>query len=347
MSNPFYTESHRTYSDTLTGKTERDKRGPQIRLRSKEDEVVDWINFIKNSGFIVTKALLLETNKIHCFESFLNRHKNISEHITSTDHIEREEKVTENDIETWFDRVNSYFDGSNLLHIFEDPKRIFTCDEVGLFLRSKHHELLRRHSKLLKYSRVPDDENECLNVLVNVSADGNMAPPLILYPCKNEEDELVPIDIAKSVPGWWGIGGAELGWMTMATLYEYVANVFHPWLLKNDIQLPVVLFMDARTSLLSLPLTTICKEKGIVLVALLPNSTMQPLNLALFKPIKKVWRDTVDEFTGRHFADLRRVDFAPEVQRCFKRCLTPETIQRGFQDCGIYPLDRRNVAKIT
>ncbi|KOB74539.1 Modifier of mdg4 [Operophtera brumata] len=79
-----------------TGKTVGDKSAPQTRSRIKEDEIV----------------------RRSC-------------DITTTENIERAKKATKNDIETWFDRLHSYFDGSNILHILEDPKRIFTCDEVA------------------------------------------------------------------------------------------------------------------------------------------------------------------------------------------------------------------------
>lgn len=180
-----------------------------------------------------------------------------------------------------------------------------------------------------------------MTVLVNVSADGNVAPPMVLFPYKR-----LPNNIKSTVSSWWGLGNTESGWMTMESFYEYVANVFYPWLQQQEISLPVVLFLDGHSSHISLPLTTFCKEKGIVLVALLPNSThvLQPLDVAVFRPVKGTWRDIVREFRVKHnYTKLKRTDFCREVQKCFHRSLKPETIMSGFKCCGLYPFNEQNI----
>lgn len=82
-----------------------------------------------------------------------------------------------------------------------------------------------------------------LDRLVNVAADGAIAPPMVLFPYKR-----VPPYIKASVPSWWGLGNTDSGWMSMEAFYEYVTNVFFPWLLQQKITLPVVLFLDGHTS---------------------------------------------------------------------------------------------------
>lgn len=54
---------------------------------------------------------------------------------------------------------------------------------------------------------------------------------------------------------------------------------------------------------MNLPLSKFCKDNGIILVALLPNSThiVQPLHVAFFKPLKLKWRATLNYYTiGNH-----------------------------------------------
>ena len=56
-----------------------------------------------------------------------------------------------------------------------------------------------------------------------------MAPPMIIYAYKQH----ISHDIAeavKAVDPTWAIGKSETSWMTSATFYDYMSQVFEPWL---------------------------------------------------------------------------------------------------------------------
>lgn len=59
----------------------------------------------------------------------------------------------------------------------------------------------------------------------------------------------LPRDIVESIPPDYFIGRSDSGWMIAPTFYEYVANCFYPWLIKNSIQFPVLLLVDGHTSI--------------------------------------------------------------------------------------------------
>ncbi|KAI5646769.1 DDE superfamily endonuclease domain-containing protein [Phthorimaea operculella] len=336
-----------------------DKCGvPAVFSKHEENRIVDWIHYLGRSGFPITKVQLIETvaklteelKRTNRFKDgvpgkkwihgFLKRNPTVSLRISKNLPTSRNQ-VTEEALKSWFQRVYEYLQSKNMLDVLEDPQRIFNCDETGFFLCPKEKKVLVRKGSKRVYNRVDNDEKECLTVLVNVSANGDIAPPMVLFPYKR-----MPKYLKFSVPGSWGLGHSESGWMNMEAFYEYITNVYYPWLVKKEIPLPVILFLDGHTSHISLPLTTFCNEKGIILVALLPNSThvLQPLNDAVFRPVKDTWRATVREFMVKNnYTKLKRTDFAPEVQKCFDRCLKPETIKSGFECCGLYPFDPNNI----
>lgn len=85
---------------------------------------------------------------------------------------------------------------------------------------------------------------------------------------------------------------SDKGWITGETFFEYVANVFYPWLLENKILLPFILCLDVpHVSHLTYHLIMFCKDKGIHIIAFYPNSThiQQPQKVAIFGPLKKEW----------------------------------------------------------
>lgn len=73
-----------------------------------------------------------------------------------------------------------------------------------------------------------NDEKECLTVVITANAAGDVAPPMIVF-----RYERIPKELALSVPESWGIGKSESGWMVTETFYEFIANIFHPWLVMK------------------------------------------------------------------------------------------------------------------
>lgn len=160
-------------------KASRQYNIPETTLRSKRDElyenehcgkqpvlnlneerqIVDWIHYLGKCGFPVTKNQLLHTvSKLvenlqrpnpfkdgmpgkKWFSGFMLRHPAVSKRVAQNLQSSRNE-VTEVALRAWFDRVGSYFKENDLLHVLQDPKRIFNCDETGFFLCPKDKQVL-------------------------------------------------------------------------------------------------------------------------------------------------------------------------------------------------------------
>lgn len=60
--------------------------------------------------------------------------------------------------------------------------------------------------------------------------------------------ERIPRKLALSVPDNWEIRRSENEWMTGETFYEFISNIFHPWLEEKKIEKPVILFIDGHSS---------------------------------------------------------------------------------------------------
>ncbi|XP_063369793.1 uncharacterized protein LOC134658117 [Cydia amplana] len=348
-----------TLRDKRDKKYKNTKCGTQpILTLQEEKQIVDWIHYLGRIGFPVSKQQLLEVvsklvkslNRPNpfkdgvpgkgWFQQFMKRHPTVAKRVTQNLPTSRNQ-VTEEALRAWFDRVRAYLQNQDLVDIFEDPKRVFNCDETAFFLSPKESQVLVKRGCKRVYTRVANDDKECLTVLVNVSANGDIAPPMVLYPYKR-----MPPNIKFTVPLWWGLGNSDSGWMNMETFYKYVTNVFYPWVLRQKITLPVALFLDGHTSHISLPLSTFCKEKGIVLIALLPNAThiLQPLDVAVFRSVKRAWRNIVRDFRALNdYTKLKRTDFALEVEKCFNVSLKVESIKNGFRCCGLYPFNPDNI----
>ncbi|XP_051168142.1 uncharacterized protein LOC127285953 [Leptopilina boulardi] len=232
------------------------KMGPECVL-SKEEEtlLVQWMFDVGKCGFPVTKEQLLdsvqllvkELKKSTCFtngrpgrawyDAFRKRHPEISQRV-SQNLTKNRASLTENKIRGWFKEITEYFEENLLSSLLADGSRIFNCDETAFFLCPKGNHVLVKKGDKAVYNFVNSDEKECITTLINGNASGQLVPPMVIFSYKR-----VPADIAASIPKTWALGTSSNGWMTGETFFEYIANIFHPWILKEKIPLPVILYL--------------------------------------------------------------------------------------------------------
>jgi len=161
-----------------------------------------------------------------------------SEHVTAASVC-----ISEKDIRKWFDDIYQYLEEENLCDILTDPSRVFNGDETGFSLCPKTKTVLAPKGSKDVYEVAVGNAKENLTVMFTFSVAGVMCHPMVVFNYKR-----IPQDIVNSVPPNWGIGHSESGWMKSETFYEFVANILHPFLLLNNIKLPVILFVDGHKS---------------------------------------------------------------------------------------------------
>ncbi|XP_030767162.1 uncharacterized protein LOC115890938 [Sitophilus oryzae] len=348
---------------TLIGKIkgiypEECKSGAATVLTSDEENLLEkWMINMGAMGFPITKDQLLDSvallvNKLkrpnkfsdgrpgrHWLEGFLKRHPVISERMTQNISSSRA-SITKEKIKNWFHEIDEYFSSVGLN--IQDPKRIFNTDESAFFLSPKGSSVLVKKGSKFVHDRSGDDK-DCLTVLITGNAAGTLAPPMVMYPY-----ERIPKHIVLKVPKTWAIGKPPSGWMTSESFYEYVTNLFYPFLIAEKIEFPVILYLDGHKSHVTLPLTEFCREKQIVLISLLPNSThiLQPLDVGLFRPLKLSWKKEVQKFKMKNgsYKALNRENFASVLNEAINSMTNLEVIlKNAFKSCGLFPFDSSNI----
>ncbi|XP_044596938.1 MFS-type transporter clz9-like [Cotesia glomerata] len=265
------------------------------------------------------------------YNAFRRRHPQISERIAQN-LTYSQVGVSKEKIRAWFQEVK---DNLPLNLQIIDSSRIFNLDESAFKLNPKGNSVLATKGNKTVYNIVGNDKKECLTTLICGNAAGQILPPMVLFPYKR-----IPRNIATSMPKGWGIGCSDSGWMTAETFYEYISNVFYPWLLKNEITFPVILYLDGHASHLSYPLTKFCREMKIQLVAFYPNAThiLQPMDVAMFRPLKAAWSHEVQEWKMEHNGEsLKRENFASILDKSLKTLNISEIFKNGFKSTGLHP----------
>jgi hypothetical protein len=103
------------------------------------------------------------------------------------------------------------------------------------------------------YSIDEGSSKENITVIFSFSANGKKCCPMIVYPY-----ERIPEKIVRAVTAEWGIAGSDRGWMTCEVFHEYIANIFHPFLVSQGVIFPMVLFVDGHNSHLTYQLSVLC-----------------------------------------------------------------------------------------
>jgi len=335
----------------------KNKSGPETVLSSKEeDDIVKWVLDRAAIGVPVTKTELLDcvqkyvqTSAIktpftddrpsrHWYEGFRKRHPELS--IRKPQHLSlRRAAVTSEELQEWFKNSGQYLESKNLSNI--SPTRIFNCDESSLLLCPDAESVLAEKGSRVVY-KVVDGSKETLTVLFMYRTDGVRAPPMLMYSFK----KTVSKKIVDNTPTRWDIGVSDNGWMATET-YEYITNIFYPWLVEQKTEFPVILYMDNHSSHLNLPLVTFCREKQIELVMLPPNSThiMQPLDISFFRPFKDLWKKCVPKWKNQEgVAQIKKEHFQLVLKFTLDNMKNEKNVVvSGFKGSGLYPFNSKAV----
>lgn len=326
--------------------------GRTILTPAEEDIIVQWMLTLSSKGFPVTKSTLVSnvsalmralnrpnpfTNGIpgrKWFTGFLRRHPEISERLVQSLSKGLTE-ITEEDVRTWFASVQTELGKENLTNI--DGERKFSCDKSSFFLCPPNEPVYVKKGDRTVRRNVQNDVKENLTVLFMTDAQGKLGPPLIMFPNKR-----ISYGIQKSVPKDWAIEKSANGCMTAGDFYHYIKKVFDPWLIKENVKKPVVLFLDGDKLHMTAPLLKFCATNGIKLVELCPNAThiLQPENVSLFQNLQRSWSTKVAEWRDKNDNQrIRKEDFAPLLKEAMSQLDWEKIMRNGFRKTGLHPLN--------
>jgi hypothetical protein len=125
------------------------------------------------------------------------------------------------------------------------------------------------------YSIEKGSSKENVTVVCAFSASGQTWPPMIINRYERSPDKIV-----RTVPLQWGTPIAK-SWLEV--FYECVANIFHLYLVKQNVIFLVILFVNGHKSHIIYDLSVLCNNFQIV-HALYPNAIriLQPAHVTSF-----------------------------------------------------------------
>ncbi|XP_039438538.1 uncharacterized protein LOC120419773 isoform X2 [Culex pipiens pallens] len=325
---------------------------PTVLTASEEVKLVEWLFDMQRKGFPLTSPglqakvadFIKASPRPNTFKDgspgqswlngFMRRHPSIA--IRTPEGVSAASaRVSENDLRGWYRSVLAYGGlHPEILEALKDPTRKINGDEIGFYMYKLAKKVLAKKGSRDVMLVETGDPKKNITVLFCFSADGFCFPPDIILPYNR-----LPTDVIQSVPGPWGIGKSDNGWMDTPNFVLYIRKILYPTLVRRGVKFPVVFFVDGHKSHTAFAAADACAKLGIVLIAIYPNSTriIQPADVGIFGPLKQSWRKIVQQRPPNDPLTTR--NFAPSLQTAMNEALKEETIKKSFVITGIHPFD--------
>ena len=220
-------------------------------------------------------------------------------------------------IPDWYHHIESFLIEKDYYEILSYPSRLFICDEYR-FIRRSNSEAIKQS---LKKSEI----------LYTMSAAGDLLPPLMVYPYASE----IPKQIIKAAPKDYHLMTNEEGKIDWENFYNYLLNVFHKYLVQNQVEMPVILFIDDNLVPLTIEITNLCKNNDIILVAL-HDSIIKPTK-HVFGSLDNGWRDEVKKWEKVNKQKFTLIEFCGLTSIINQRYIDGSLLMRGFSESGLFP----------
>lgn len=238
--------------------------------------------------------------------------------------------------------INSFFDMYekviNENDLSNAPHRIFNLDETGLNTDPRKGKVYTEKGAANVYQKAATCGKTSYSVLFTAAADGTYLPPFVVYKGLNLYSSWT-----KGGPPGATYGCSASGWMTDINFEAWFLKVFIPKI--EPLEKPVLLTYDGHNSHLTYETVKTAVDKSVIILCLPPNTShaFQPLDVAVFGPLKTSWRNTLKDWSRE--SRMKSVDKAvfPLLLKHLCETLKPEHAISGFRGSGLYPLNRNAV----
>ena len=236
--------------------------------------------------------------------------------------------------------VDSFF---NLLEGLQEqfsfpPSKIYNVDETGISNVPNHvSKVIALKGKKQVGALSSAERGELHTITMCVNAIGNYIPPMIIFPRVRMKDELLYGAPPETLPVCH-----KSGWMQsdlFVTWFEHFITYAHP-----SEEHPVLLILDGHAShTKNIALIDMARENNVSILCLPPHCThrLQPLDVSVMGPLSSYYGDEAKKWLRNHPSKvISTYNIAYIFGAACLRAATPQNAIKGFEKCGIYPLDR-------
>lgn len=346
-----------TLINKVLGRHVNDPGGQRVLSDDEEKTLTSTLASVANWGFPLTKDDIrsvvkkyLDRKGVTVFrfkdnypgpdfvENFIKRN-NLSVRTASNITTSRA-KVSAEDVRKFFDNVKGVLNNCS-------PQNLYNYDETNVTDDPGSKKVLVPKG-VRRVERVQSHSKQSISLMVCGNAAGDLLPPMVVYKAQNMYENWKsggpPGTVYKnSVSGWFDMDLFEIWFMEVLVPHINKTRV-------NDTD-EVVVIGDNLASHFSPRVSDYANQNNIYLTPFPPNAThlMQPLDVAVFAPMKRKWRSVLDSWKteARVHTSIPKEQFPGLLTRLWNSVkeTSSSNIISGFRACGLYPANPSEVLK--
>ena len=229
------------------------------------------------------------------------------------------------------------------LQLRDKPQAIFNCDESMIAMERRSGRVVVSRKTKHTYSESKGSRDH-ITVNACVSASGYIMPPHIIF-----SQSYPSGPYARDGPMGALYSISDNGYMDTELFHGFISKLFIPY--TNQIAGPKLLILDGHGSHLNIDVINLCRESNIHLYCLPPHTThiFQPLDVVIFRPVKAHFNKITQNLKLATLGSSNPINCCKtNFTRIFREpweSITVALIRKGFEKCGISPLNRDAIDK--
>ena len=222
------------------------------------------------------------------------------------------------------------------------PENRWNMDETGIMEGRGDNGLVLGKKGRKQIQKKDPGQRDWTSFIECISATGVAVSPLVIFKGKSIQAQWYPTDL-RSFKGWhWTY--SDNGWTNDDTAAEWLRKMYLPGSMPKDPKDWRLLVLDGHGSHETDEFMWLCFLNKVYLIFLPPHSShvLQPLDLAVFAPLKQFYRKLVNNMTLWSDASaLGKRKMQENYRKARLGAFSAKNIKSGWSAAGLWPLNQR------